>query len=404
MKKKLSVILAALLMLSTVLTAASCGVKENKEGNKSKAEESDEETKKGSGSAPSVSVGKTWEDDENLPVSDEDVVTTLENAIKNTLACDHISIEAEGKLLGSIDQQGLTANLNIPVTAYFKANADDPKNPNLGFKLDATLPEFLGGSMLLNAYLEDGVTYQVQNDEAYKVNSEKVDFDELRKTDVSFPPEIKEYLEGTNFVLRNDGSKSVTVDIDKSMLADLFDIPEDAIDLKRMKLKITVKNDVLSNVDFVGEATLNYYAPGLPNPLPIALGIEAEAVCTTPNSKISITPPEGYKDFPTYEEYWESQYNEESWDEDEYWDEEEYWDEDYNGDAVADSAWNGDYYYDYPAETEPEVAWDEEAYWDEDYYYDYPAEEAVTEAAWDYYDYYDYAETAIAEEAVDYYW
>ena len=215
----------------------------------------------------------------------------LNEAIQKNKALDSLAAKMEMTIDMSI--QGMT--LSVPVTADVKVVGETAYT-----KMSTSL---LGQEIKVEAYMEDGWIYMVLGDQKFKNNADTSEYDYSDDMN-NMMQELPDDLLKTAAVTENaDGSKTAKVTLSGKQFTSLFSAFVDGLSattgtgiegvtIGDAVVSVTVAEGYVTEYDM--EFSMNMTAAGTET----ATEVKATMTFEEPGSTVTITPPEGYQDFP----------------------------------------------------------------------------------------------------------
>ena len=230
----------------------------------------------------------------------EDAYIIFKDALSKTNALD--DIDATMKMQVDVKSEGMS--LSVPMSVDMKGTGLQSESPLLSSKLSMKM---LGQEMKLDMYQEGKTAYITMGDTKYKItvdgeNDNEYDYtDDMQDVMQDLPEELFENISFTE----TEKGQEITVNVPESMFEEIYDdVIESAgatsgasvDDLKVSNTKVTVCiNDgyvVLYKMSF----KMNMDIEGIKSESDVSASVEYKNI----GKKVTVTPPEGYKD---YEEY-----------------------------------------------------------------------------------------------------
>lgn len=223
----------------------------------------------------------------------------IEDAIENTQKLD--SYAAEMEIAMEMDMGGM--QLSIPVTMDMKVQNAQSDTPIMSATISMSM---LGTAMDMDMYSDSEWVYILMDGTGYKVNLEDAgdEYDYAGDVD-SMVQELPENLmAGKELVENTDGSQTMTIEIPPETFAEVFDelvanINEAAaggeladITISDATVAITVADGYMASQDVRFKMEMSVSG--------MAMAANAKATLTfkNPGEAVTVTPMEGYQDFP----------------------------------------------------------------------------------------------------------
>jgi len=230
----------------------------------------------------------------------------VNEAIANTTALD--SMHATMKMNMDMELGGLGTSVNVPITADIKATGLQGESPVI---LSDVTVSVMGMGVTTSTYTEGEYLYMSVMDEKYKVKiAEMDDYDGMSDVNnmlKSLPEELLAEVVATE---NANGTKTVKVSVPQDMLQTLYadlitQVQESAAEgatvsdcaISDAEVEITVSEDgyvAEYNMEFDMEMTMSM--AGLE--VTVSAEVEAEIEIENPGEPVTVTPPEGYQDYP----------------------------------------------------------------------------------------------------------
>lgn len=231
-------------------------------------------------------------------IKKDDPYTVISTATKNTNELDAISgtmdIEMEMDLMGM--------KITIPLSIDIKAKNAKSETPIMSMEMAM---EMLGQSMKAQFYTEDGVSYVCVNGEGYQTTnapeSGSMDLSSVTK-------ELSQEL-FTDIVLveESDGSQSVELIIPEETFKSLYGDFVSSLNsttgsevadfsLSNTKVKIFVKDQYILKYEMSFDMEMEVEGTSTKT------SAKASITFDDPKAEVVITPPEGYKEFPSVDQ------------------------------------------------------------------------------------------------------
>jgi len=230
----------------------------------------------------------------------EQVTAAVEiaEALDKTQALDSIDAEIVTKVTVSAEGE----SESMPVTVTMQAEGLQTDSPKVAMQTQTT---FLNETITTHMYIEGEWMYCAMGDFKYKISAseagEEEDYSETTNELMQDIPE--ELLKNVKLEKQADGSRSVTISIDDEQFAEIYeDIIEstsediggsiDDMLISNAKVTITIKDGYVTKYALKYNMSMNIFGT--------KVDAEAEVSVTlkNPGSKVTVTPPEGYQDFP----------------------------------------------------------------------------------------------------------
>ena len=222
----------------------------------------------------------------------------IADAVNKTQALD--SMDAEMTMTVTVAMQGVT--LEIPITMDIKAEALQTDAPKMDINMSMTMLE---QTTAIEMYIEDDWTYCVMDGYKYKMKTSDLDSEEdYSETANSLVQDLPEdLLKDITLEEKSDGSKSVTIEIAAEKFADLY---EDLVDSMNSSAGTGADNVKLNDCSvtlvmkdgYITQYSMCYDMEMTIEGVSVTGSAEAAITYKNPGSKVTVTPPEGYKDFP----------------------------------------------------------------------------------------------------------
>lgn len=227
----------------------------------------------------------------------ESTYSIVDKALDKTKSLD--SMAAEMKMEMNMEMEGMT--MSIPITADLKAkglNSDSPVTSS------AITMSILGQSVEMEMYQEGDWAYIQMDDMKYKTSvteaESELDYsDDINDMLQNIPENLMEEVE---LVKGEDGSSTVTISIPDEVFseiyADFIEVVNESsgqgdgeIAISDAVVKITVADGYVSvyEMEFTMEMTVEEIST--------KTDVKASVTYKDPGKEVTITPPEGYKDF-----------------------------------------------------------------------------------------------------------
>ena len=227
----------------------------------------------------------------------ESTFSVISTALDNTQALDYMDATMEMEI--NMESQGTT--MSIPMTADIKANNLKSDNPVMSTEISMSM---LGMTVDMKMYQEGEWAYYDALGMKYKIKVTEETNEYDYSDDVNFMVKDipEELLENVELVKSEDGSVTVTVAIPDEQFADIYDDYIDSLNsttgyedgditITNAKVSITVKDEYVSVYDM--SFNMNIDIEGVSS----AAEVTAKVTYNNPGEKVTVTPPEGYKDY-----------------------------------------------------------------------------------------------------------
>lgn len=221
----------------------------------------------------------------------------IAEALDKTQALD--SMDAEMTMTVTVAAQGFT--MEIPMTMDIKGEALQSDAPKMKIDMSMTMLE---QTAKMEMYMEGDWAYYVMDGYKYKVKISELESEEDYSESVGsllqdLPDDL---LKDIELEEKSDGSKSVTIEIAADKFADLFEeIMEDmnsstgtgtgAAEITDCSVTLTLKDG------YITEYAMSYDMEMTVEGIAFTGSAEASISYKNPGTKVTVTPPEGYKDF-----------------------------------------------------------------------------------------------------------
>jgi hypothetical protein len=224
-----------------------------------------------------------------------DPYTVVNTAIKNTNALNDVAATMDIEM----EMDLLAIKVSVPLSFDIKIKNAKSENPLMSMELAM---EMLGQSIEAQFYTEDGVSYVYLNGEGYQTT------DTPKPTSIdlgSVTKELeKELFTDAVLVDEGDGLQSVELIIPEEMFESVYGDFISALNsttgseatefsLSNTKVKIYVKDKYIAKYKMSFDMDMEVEG------VKAKTGAEATITFSDPKSEVVITPPEGYKEFPS---------------------------------------------------------------------------------------------------------
>ncbi len=227
----------------------------------------------------------------------ESTFSVISTALDNTQALDYMDATMEMEI--NMESQGTT--MSIPMTADIKANNLKSDNPVMSTEISMSM---LGMTVDMKMYQEGEWAYYDALGMKYKIKVTEETNEYDYSDDVNFMVKDipEELLENVELVKSEDGSVTVTVAVPDEQFADIYDDYIDSLNsttgyedgditITNAKVSITVKDEYVSVYDM--SFNMNIDIEGVSS----AAEVTVKVTYNNPGEKVTVTPPEGYKDY-----------------------------------------------------------------------------------------------------------
>lgn len=228
-------------------------------------------------------------------LSTEEVIN---GAIKNTAKLN----EYEAKMNMSIDMSMTNMTMSVPMSISMKVKDADKENPIVWALMSM---EMMGQKTEIESYMDNEYAYVLMGDEGYKmsVDDSENEFDYTEDLDDMFKELPVDLIKDIELEKNKDGIYKVTVTIPDEVFeeayGDLIDsmnetalgMVDGSVSINECVVTVTVKGDYVTNYDISYKMSMS------------AQGIDVDATVTANmefvnlGEAVTITPPEGYKNF-----------------------------------------------------------------------------------------------------------
>jgi len=220
------------------------------------------------------------------------------------------AIEAEQVIKMKMDMMGMT--IEMPVNGTMKATGIKSGNPVMYSKASTTV---MGTTMDTETYVEDGYLYMNAMGESYKTNATAIaeDYDVLKEINsmLQLPPE--RVFEGVEPVTNEDGTTSFSFTMTKDdylatyrpffdSMSESLGVTSDGSGLKIDDVNITMtidKNGYVCGYVMAFKLEVSVTESGVS--MDIKCDVECKLDFVNIGGNVTITPPEGYKDYKELE-------------------------------------------------------------------------------------------------------
>lgn len=227
----------------------------------------------------------------------ESTFSVISTALDNTQALDYMDATMEMEI--NMESQGTT--MSIPMTADIKANNLKSDNPVMSTEISMSM---LGMTVDMKMYQEGEWAYYDALGMKYKtkITEETSEYDYSDDVDSMVQDLPEELLENIELVKSEDGSVTVTVAVPDEQFADIYDDYIDSLNsttgyedgditITNAKVSITVKDEYLAVYDM--SFNMNIDIEGVSS----TADVTTKVTYNNPGEKVTVTPPEGYKDY-----------------------------------------------------------------------------------------------------------
>lgn len=209
------------------------------------------------------------------------------------------SMSAEMKMEMNMVGDGIT--MSVPMTVKLKAKDMKGSNPIISMVISMTM---FGQSIDIELYQEDQWAYMVMEDLKYKANAKDMEseYDYAESADDMLQKIPEELLKDAKLVKAEDGSQSVTIAFPEEKFTEIYDDFIESVssaaeaDIGEMKIsdavaKITIANGYVTGYD------LAFTMEMIVEDTSSTTEIKATLTYENPGQDVTITPPEGYREF-----------------------------------------------------------------------------------------------------------
>lgn len=234
--------------------------------------------------------------------SNQSAYDVVNSAMEKTSALD--SMDATVKM--TMDIKVGDETINMPINYKIKAAGLQGENPKL--RMEMTTTASIAGStnnITMDIYTADGWTYIASNGSGYKMKQDAMDgqMGADMSTDLIMQPLPEALLKDCKLKKNNDGSESVRITIAGNVFTALFKdmidsmnsyIGTEAVNLtiSDSAVTVTVKDGYISV--YALEFSMNMEVSGTA----ANATVSASAQYNNPGKAVTVTPPEGYENFP----------------------------------------------------------------------------------------------------------
>ncbi len=245
----------------------------------------------------------------------ETAYTLISGAVKKTEALNDLDMTMEMNMA----MQVMGLDVTVPMTYDIKATGLKSDAPV--YRMDMTM-SVLGMEMSVDAYVEGNDCYvstrEVLSDEPVNVKMTldqfAADNETIDSVQSMVQPLSEEQLADKEIVVNEDGSKTVSVEMDEETFNRIFDTfvdsavaaaAEDAegmqLSMSNIKLDMTVGPDgYFDSYRIAFDMTMTMEEAGIS--MDMECHVDAMATYNNPGEKVTVTPMEGYEDFEEFEE------------------------------------------------------------------------------------------------------
>ncbi|MBQ7336989.1 MAG: hypothetical protein IJW40_00890 [Clostridia bacterium] len=235
--------------------------------------------------------------------------TTFEvvtDAVNKTLALDSISATMEMTM--DMEMASLGTSVEVPMTTTIKASGLQSDAPVILTELTMSM---MGIEMETVNYVEGEYMYMTMLGESYKVKMEDMtDYDGMNDIDnliKALPEALLSEIEATE---NADGTKTVKVEVPNDMLDTIYGellaqvqqsaaegATVDSCNITEAAVEITIDKDgYISVYDMSFLMEMGMSVEGFS--MDVSADVEAKVTYENPGEPVTVTPPEGYQDFP----------------------------------------------------------------------------------------------------------
>lgn len=228
----------------------------------------------------------------------------VSSAIKKTQSLDSLDMAMSMKM--SMATEGFS--MDVPVEYDIKAVDVHSKNPKMSMVMSM---DMMGNSVDMDFYMEDGYYYMSTMGQNMKFKAEAGDeYDALGQANDLMVDLDEEYLKDVAIVTNSNGSKTVKLKMDsdtfKKAFKELVDTTgKDAVEgatidnitISNATVEITVdKEGYISAYNVKFDMSVSVEVMGTTNVITIKL--DAGILYKNPGKAVTVTAPEGYKNYP----------------------------------------------------------------------------------------------------------
>ena len=320
--KKLLALLLISAMVATTFTAASCStiiVQDEEDDNKDK-DEKDKATDKSSDESEPASESVSESDDlDGLSQADEtDPAKFFNDAIEKTKSLKYLIQTTVADTDVTMTANGESFSFSMPQTAITKLDQSDPDAIVLYYCQTIDQSELGSGTTTVETFMDSEWAYVSQHtageNVAFKYRINEVDeiYSETQNALDMVKPLPEEYFEDYELVPNADGSYTVDVEIDLDDFSEIFDETMETVaesngvsissrEISNTKASITVKDGYV--VSYLVAFDMSMQVEGVDAVYSFSIDISYTDI----GKEFTLTPPEGFEDFPDYTEALQAQ-------------------------------------------------------------------------------------------------
>ncbi len=233
----------------------------------------------------------------------ESVSETVAKALEKTAALN--SFDAEMEMTMDMSMEGMT--MSVPMTVAMKAENVNSEKPVYSATMSTSM---LGMNMDVDLYCDGEWVYYSGDGMEYKmpVSEAGEEYDYTGDVDDMIQDIPEELFKDKQFINNDDGSKTVTIDIEEKMFADIYgelieSLNEDSdetvnnVKISDAKVSVTVSGGYISVYDISFKMSMTSYD------VETVSDVKACVKYNNPGQEVTVTPMEGYLDFEEYDPY-----------------------------------------------------------------------------------------------------